>query len=145
VGHYALQYHVICMLDLPVRAGVSDYCSVYPDVVVVTEIQELLLGELGAVVDDDRVGDPKQKTMFWIRLTACLELILAKGLASIHLVNLLTSTSRWVKPPGAFLKGPKRSRPHTTKEHVMGIVWSSWAGVWICHAKYWYPLQDLTI
>jgi hypothetical protein len=30
---------------------------------------------------------------------------------------------------GAFLKGPKRSKPHTAKVYVMGVVWSSWAGV----------------
>jgi hypothetical protein len=71
--------------------------------------------------------------------------ILAMGLALIHLVNLSTMISRWVKSPGAFLKGPKRSRPHTTKGHVMGMVWSSWAGTWICLAKYWHPLQDLMI
>jgi hypothetical protein len=70
---------------------------------------------------------------------------LVKGLASIHLVNLFTPTSKWVKPPSAFLKGLKISKPHTAKGHVMGIVWSSWAGVWTCLAKYWHPLQDLTI
>jgi hypothetical protein len=32
---------------------------VHPDVVVITEIQELLPGELGAIVFDDGVGDPK--------------------------------------------------------------------------------------
>jgi hypothetical protein len=52
----------------------------------------------------------------------CLELILDRGIASTHLLNLSTVTSRWVKPPGAFLKGPKRSRPHTLKGQVMGII-----------------------
>jgi hypothetical protein len=63
--------------------------------------------------------------------------ILAMGLVLIHLVNLSTMISRWVKSPG--------SRPHMTKGHVMGMVWSSWAGTWICLAKYWHPLQDLMI
>jgi hypothetical protein len=58
-------------------------------------------------------------------LTAYLETILAKVLALIYLVNLLTMTSKWVEPPGAFLKGPKRSGAHTTKCHVIGMVWSS--------------------
>jgi hypothetical protein len=66
-------------------------------------------------------------------------------LSSIHLVNLSTMTSKWVKPPDAFLKGPKRSRPHTEKGHAMEMVWSSWDDVWTCLAKYWHPLQDLTI
>jgi hypothetical protein len=70
----------------------------------------------------------KQKMMSWMKSTACLEPILARGFASIHLVNLSTAASRWVKPPSAFLKGPKRSRPHTTNDQVMGIVWSPYAG-----------------
>jgi hypothetical protein len=61
--------------------------------------------------------------------TACLEQILARGFTLIHLVNLLTLMSRWVKTPDAFLKGPMRSRPHTANDQVMGIFWSSWAGV----------------
>jgi hypothetical protein len=40
------------------------------------------------------------------------------GLALIYLVNMSTMTSRWMKPPGAFLKGPKRYRPHMAKDHV---------------------------
>jgi hypothetical protein len=42
------------------------------------------------------------------------------GLALIYLVNMSTMTSRWMKPPGAFLKGPKRYRPHMAKDHVTG-------------------------
>jgi hypothetical protein len=91
------------------------------------------------------LGTPKWKTISWTKLTTYLEPIVAMDLALIHLVNLLTATSMWVKPLGAFLKGPKRSRPHTAKGHVMGMVWCSWAGAWTCLAKYWHPLQDLTI
>jgi hypothetical protein len=82
------------------------------------------------------LGTPKQKTMSWTKLATCLEPILAKGLASIHLVDLSTVTSTWVKPSGTFMRGPKRSRPHTVKDHVIGMVWSSWAGTWIYLAKY---------
>jgi hypothetical protein len=63
--------------------------------------------------------------MSWMKSTTCLEPILARGFASTHLVNLSTAMSRWVKPPGAFLKGPKRTRPHTVKGQVMGTVFSS--------------------
>src|SRR3954454_19601979 len=48
------------------------------------------------------------------------------GLASIHLVNLSTMTSKyfflWVPP----LWGPTMSSPHTAKGQVMGIVWRRW-------------------
>jgi hypothetical protein len=63
--------------------------------------------------------------MSWMKPMACLESILSRGFASTHLVNLSTTTSRLVRPPGALLKGHRRSRPHTVKGQVMGIVWSS--------------------
>jgi hypothetical protein len=91
------------------------------------------------------LGTPKHKTMPWTKLTTCLEPILATDIASIHIVNLSIATRKWVKHPGAFLKGPKRSRPHTAKGHVTGMVWSSLVGVWTCLARYRYPFQELTI
>jgi hypothetical protein len=54
--------------------------------------------------------------------TACSDLMLFRGRTSIHLENLSIATSRCVYPPGAFCKGPKRSRPHTSNVQVMGIV-----------------------
>jgi len=54
--------------------------------------------------------------------TACLTLILVMGQTSIHVKNLWIATSKWVKPPGAFCRGPTRSRPQTAKGQVMGIV-----------------------
>jgi hypothetical protein len=63
--------------------------------------------------------------MSWMKFTAYLEPIFSRGIASIHLVNLSIATSRWVKHPDSFLKGPRMSRPHTADDHVMGIVWSS--------------------
>jgi hypothetical protein len=91
------------------------------------------------------LGTPIQKIMSLTKLITCLEPSLARGLASINLGNLSTVKSRWVKPLDALLKGPKLSRHHMEKGHVMGMVWSSWAGTWICLAKYWHHLQDLTI
>jgi hypothetical protein len=83
--------------------------------------------------------------MSYMKFTACFEPILAKGLASIHLVNLSTVTSRSVKPLSAFLKALRRSRPHTTNGHVIKIVYNFWAAVWFCLVKYWHPLYDLMI
>jgi hypothetical protein len=39
------------------------------------------------------------------------------------------------KAQDTVLKGPKRSEPHNTKGHVMGMVWSFWVDVWTCLAK----------
>ena len=54
--------------------------------------------------------------------TACSDLRLVMGRTSIHFENLSMATSMWVKPPGAFRKGPTMSNPHTAKGHVTGMV-----------------------
>jgi hypothetical protein len=67
-------------------------------------------------------GTPKRWIMFVKNATACSDLMLVRGRTSIHLENLSMATSRYEKPPGAFCKGPTRSRPHTANGQVMGIV-----------------------
>jgi hypothetical protein len=67
-------------------------------------------------------GTPNLKTISLKNRTACLDLILPMGRASIHLENLSIATNKWVKPPGAFYCGPTRSSPHTANGHMMGIV-----------------------
>jgi hypothetical protein len=46
-------------LTCPFVRGVSVCCIVYPDLVIVIEVQELLSSKLGAIIGDDGVGDPK--------------------------------------------------------------------------------------
>jgi hypothetical protein len=67
-------------------------------------------------------GIPKRWMIFVKNATACLDPMLVKGRTSINLENLSMVTSRCVKPPGAFYKGPTRSRPHTANDQVIGIV-----------------------
>jgi hypothetical protein len=67
-------------------------------------------------------GIPKQWMIFVKNATACSDLMLVKGRTSIYLENLSTATNRCVKPPGAFCKGPMRSRPHIANGQVIGIV-----------------------
>jgi hypothetical protein len=69
---------------------------VHPDVVVLAEVQELSASELGAVVGDDGVRDPKRWMMLVKNTTACSDLMLFRGLTSIHLENLSMVTSRCV-------------------------------------------------
>jgi hypothetical protein len=92
------------------------------DVVVVTEIQKLFTSELGAIVRDDAVGNPKAVDDVGKKSTACSGLMLVIGRASIHLENLSMATSKWVKPPVVFFKGPTRSISQTANNHLMGIV-----------------------
>jgi hypothetical protein len=65
---------------------------------------------------------PKRWIMFVKNATACSDPMLVRGQTSIHLENLSMTTSRCLKPLGAFCKGPTRSRPHTANDQVMGIV-----------------------
>jgi hypothetical protein len=67
-------------------------------------------------------GTLKRWMMFVKNATACSELMLVKGRTSIHLENLSMATNRCEKPPGAFYKGPTRSRPHTANSLMTGIV-----------------------
>ena len=66
--------------------------------------------------------------------TACLDLIRLIGRASIQLENLFIATSRWVKPLGAFYRGPTMLSPHTANGHVMGMVCRARAGRCVCQA-----------
>jgi hypothetical protein len=52
----SLEDHAICSLYLPICARVSNRCPVNLAPVPVSEIQELLAREVGAVVGDDGVG-----------------------------------------------------------------------------------------
>jgi hypothetical protein len=54
-----LQNHAVGTLYLPIHHGVSYGGPVHLDVMVLTEVQELPASELGAVVGDDGVWDPK--------------------------------------------------------------------------------------
>jgi hypothetical protein len=55
----SLQNHAVGALYLPIHHGVSYGGPVHLDVVVVAKVQELSASELGAVVGDDGVRDPK--------------------------------------------------------------------------------------
>src|SRR3954470_19411547 len=71
-------------------------------------------------------GTPNLKMIDLIKLTAVRPVELVMGTASIHLVNLLTATSRCVLPPfDDFLSGPTMSSPHVVNDQDSGMVFSS--------------------
>jgi hypothetical protein len=55
-------------------------------------------------------GKPKRSKISEMKSTIRSGMSLAIGLYSIHVVNLSIVTNTWVKPPGAFVKGPIISR-----------------------------------
>jgi hypothetical protein len=95
---------------------------VHTDVVVVVEVQELFSVNCVPLSVMIEFGTPNRWIMLVKNATACSDLMLFRGRTSILLENLSIATSRCVKPPDAFCKGPTRSRPHTANGQVMGIV-----------------------
>jgi hypothetical protein len=89
---------------------------VHTNVVVVTEVEEFLPRELGAVIGDDRVGYAKAVDDVSEEGYRLLGADVDDRRASIHLENLSTTTS-----------GPTMSRCQMAKGHVMGMVWSACA------------------
>jgi hypothetical protein len=69
-----------------------------------------------------QLGTPKRWMMSVKNNAACSDLTLVMGRASIHLENLSTTTSKWVKPPVVLFRGPTKSSPQTVNGHVMGMV-----------------------
>src|SRR3954467_5774046 len=75
-------------------------------------------------------GTPKRQVMPLKNLTAVVAVWLVTGIASIHLVNLSTATSKCVCPPGEdFRKGPTWSSPHLENGQSSGIVIKFVAGL----------------
>jgi hypothetical protein len=101
---------------------VGDHGLVHADVTVITEVQQFFSSELSAIVGNDGVRDPKTKNDVLDEIHGLLGADLAKGFTLTHLVNLSTMVSMWVKPPDAFLKGPRRLKPRMVKGQVMGII-----------------------
>src|SRR3954467_3135553 len=67
-------------------------------------------------------GTPYLTVMSTMNLTAVGPSSFLIGLASIHLVNLSTSTKKCVIRPLAILNGPTMSSPQTANDHVIGMV-----------------------
>src|SRR3954464_15739569 len=77
------------------------------------------------------LGTPYLTVISTMNLTAVGPSSFLIGLASIHLVNLSTATSKCVMSPLAVLNGPTMSSPHTANSHVIGMVLSADAGRWL--------------
>jgi hypothetical protein len=82
------------MLDLPVCAWVGDHGPVHPDIIIIIEIQEIFPDELGAIVDDDVVRDPKIKNDVLDEIYCLLgaNVCLALGELPLELQSMLGSS-----------------------------------------------------
>src|ERR1041385_6550689 len=89
---------------------------------------------------------PNLKMINLMKLTAVRAVELVIGTASIHLVNLLTATSRCVLPPfDDFLSGPTMSSPHVANGHDNSMVLISDAGACGLLVSFWQEMQRRTI
>ena len=90
----SLEDHAIGLFDLTISTWMSDRGPVNPDAVFVTEVQELLPGEVSSMVSDDTVRNAKPIDDVEEELDCIFRVDVGDGLGSIHLVNLSTATSR---------------------------------------------------
>src|ERR1043165_6692535 len=91
-------------------------------------------------------GTPNLKMIDLMKLTAVSAVEVVMGTASIHLVNLSTSTSRCILPPlDDFLSGPTMLSPHVANGQDSGIVLSSEAGACGLLAMFWQETQRRTM
>src|SRR3954463_7805166 len=91
-------------------------------------------------------GTPNLKMIDLMKLTAVRAIELVIGTASIHLVNLSTTTSRFVRPPFEdFLSGPTMSSPHVANGHDNCMVLSSDVVACGLLANFWQAMQRRTM
>jgi hypothetical protein len=84
---------------------VSNCCPIYSDVVVITKVQELLSGELGVIVGDDSIRDPKAEDNVFGKAYRLFGANFGHELSLNPLSELVGCDKPWMKPLSAFLKG----------------------------------------
>ena len=120
------------MLNLPVRPGVCDGCPVDLDVLFITKSNEFPTGELRAVVRNDGVRYSKAMDDVEEEQHGLLGFDHGYWSSFNPFCKLVYGDKQVGEAPGAFLSGPTRSSPQTTKGHVMGIIWRAWVGRCVC-------------
>jgi hypothetical protein len=91
----------------------SDCCPVYSDVVVITKAQELLSGELGAIVGDDNIGDPKVKDNVLDKAYRLFGANFGNGLTFDLLSELVHCDKQVGEAPECFFEGSQELQaPH---------------------------------
>ena len=97
------------MLDLPIRAGVRHGGPIDVDVIFIVELEELLFGELCVVVHDNGVWYSRAMDDIKEEQHGLLGLDHEDWPSLYPLCKLVYG-------------------------HVMGIIWSAWAGRWVYRA-----------
>ena len=101
------------------------------DVIFIIELEELLPSELRAIVHDN--GVPYSKAMDDIKEEqhGLLRLDYGDRPSLYPLCKLVYGDKQVHIAPGTLLRGPTRSSPQIMNGHMIGIIWSAWAGRWV--------------
>ena len=89
-----MEDHAISTLNLTVSTWMSDRGPVDPDAISITEVLELLPGEVSPVINDDIVRNVESVDDVEEEFDHLFRAEIGDGLASMHLVNLSTAMSR---------------------------------------------------
>jgi hypothetical protein len=92
------------------------------DVMVIVEFQEPFAGELGAVVRDEAVGNPKAMDDVGEEQRGLLRFDIGNGTGLDPLGKLVNGDEQVVEAPSCSLQGSDQVEPQTTNSHVMGMV-----------------------
>jgi hypothetical protein len=101
---------------------VSHDGPVHPDVVILTEVQELSAGELDAVVGDDGVQDPKAMDDVGEERHHLFGSDVVLGSDLDPLGEFVDGDQQVRVAPGCFLQGADEVQTPHSKSQVMGIV-----------------------
>jgi hypothetical protein len=134
----ALEDFSIGSLDLSITLWMSNGCIADFDAKILTVSMDALLVNWDPLSVMILFGTPTLQTMDSMNLTMDCLLILTKGVASDHLVNLSMVTYIYQNPPMALGNVPSMSIPHTTNDREGRIICSVYASVWIFLAWNWH-------
>jgi hypothetical protein len=95
---------------------VGDHNLVHVDAIVVTEIQEFFSDELSAVVDNDRVRNPKMENDVLDKIHGLLGADFSQGLCLDPLSKFINRDEQVDQAPGCLLEGSlKVQTPHSER------------------------------
>jgi hypothetical protein len=107
-GFQALQYHTVGSLNLPISSRVGHRGPIYSDVMIITEVQELLSGELSAIISNDRIRYPEMEDDILDETHHLLRADLGQRPCLDPFSKVNYCNDKVGQAPGCFSKGPQK-------------------------------------
>jgi hypothetical protein len=140
----ALEGFNIGYLDLSITLLMSNGRIADLDAMIIVVSLEHVADELGTVVNDDPVRDPKPVDDGHDELDCRLLVDLDNRGCFQPLGELVDTDVQISESFDALGNGPRMSSPHTANGHEGGIIYSVCVGVWICLAWNWHASYVFT-